>query len=259
MGRESRAGDVEILIRPGANLRRSPLCGRNFEHFSEDPVLTGELAGAFICGVQSEHVAASLKHYAANNHEYERMTANAVISERALREVYLRFFEITVEKGGPWTMMTAYNQVNGDWVNSSEHLMKEILREEWGCEGIVISNALAVHKNKMEAHRCGMDLETADVKIHNHFLLEAVNAGEFPVSRLDEIVRRILQLQLFLHEEAPESPPDLDAGHILARRAEENSMVLLKNDGVLPLDPEVGSIAVIGSFAKLPDYMGGSG
>lgn len=185
------------------------------------------------------------------------MTTNAVISERALREVYLRCFEIAIEKGCPWTMMTAYNQVNGDWVNSSKHLMKEILREEWGYDGIVMSDALAVHKNKAEAHRCGMDMETADAKIHNHFLLEAVNAGEFPVSRVDEIVRRILRLQLFLHEKAPLSPPDLDAGHELARRAEENSMVLLENDGLLPLDPDSGSIAVIGSFAKYPDYMGG--
>lgn len=262
MAGDSKENSVDMLLRPGVNIKRSPLCGRNFEYFSEDPVLSGELAGSFINGMQSIGVAACVKHFAVNNQELDRMVTNAVVSERALREIYLRSFQIAIQKGSPWTLMTSYNKINGQLSNSNRHLMSEILRGEWGYEGVVLSDAMAVHRNKVEAHLDGMDVELCVSPKHAKELRDAVEDDRFPMAALDEIVKRIIELELRIRErKVMDFVSDRNEGHRFARNAAADSAVLLTNDGLLPLDRNAETkIAVIGSLAKTPTFMGaGSG
>lgn len=257
VGKECKYNSVDILLRPGVNMKRSPLCGRNFEYFSEDPLLSGEMGGSYIQGVQKNRVAACLKHFAVNNQEFERMTTNAVISDRALHEVYLRAFQIAIEKGDPWTLMSSYNRVNGKWVHANKELM-DTLRKDFKFRGVVMSDAMAVHYDKVEGHKCGLDVELDDESVHIHQLVDAVHSGELKESVIDDIAYRVVEAYYKINE-FPEKPEvDLQAHHALAKRAAIQGTVMLKNDNTLPLDSaSVKNLAIIGGFAKDPSYMGG--
>ncbi len=253
MGRECRKRDINVLLRPGVNIKRSPLCGRNFEYYSEDPVLAGKLGGAFIRGTQSEGTAANLKHFAVNSQEFERMTTNAVVSMRALREIYLKPFEIAIREGKPWTVMTSYNKVNGQWVPANEELMK-LLREEFGFDGVVISDAMAIQTEKVLSHKFGLDFEIGAAGLHTRELQDAIERGI-----LDESIEKMLLLQEKTGNRGEKRTDCEAADHARARELAAECMVLLKNDGVLPLK-KGGRVAVIGRLAKEPNYMGcGSG
>lgn len=256
--RECRANEKKVtwLFRPGVNLKRSVLCGRNFQYFSEDPVLTGEMAGSYIKGLQENGVAATMKHYLCNNQEYERMTTNSVVSERALREVYLRTFEIAIKKGKPMSIMSSYNKVNGEWVNSNPHICN-LLREELGYDGLVVSDGMAVHRNKVEAHQCGMmDLELAEASFHTRELIEAVRNGVVDEETINRSVERLLDFLECIRNTEP-AKVDMDEFHEKARIFAERSMVLLKNDGILPLGEKQENLLVVGRLAETPSYMGG--
>jgi len=247
---------VNWLFRPGVNIKRSPLCGRNFEYFSEDPVLAGELVGSYIQGLQDNGVAATLKHFICNNQEFERMTTNSQVSERALREVYLKAFELAVEKGAPLSIMSSYNQVNGEWVNSNQHIC-DLLRKELGYEGVVVSDFAAIHRNKIAAHNCGMmDIELAPVDIHSDELLQAVQDGRVKEESIDAGLERMFDLIDKLYSTTPVEV-DMDALHEKAREAAEQCIVLLKNNGVLPLNKGCEKLLIVGGLAEDPSYMGG--
>jgi beta-glucosidase len=240
-------------------MKRSPLCGRNFEYVSEDPWLAGELAIAMVHGTQSQGIGTSLKHYAANNQEDDRLRVSAEVDERTLREIYLPAFERVVKLAQPWTVMCAYNRVNGIYCSEHHWLLTEVLREEWGFEGLVVSDWGAVH-DRAAALRGGLDLEMPpNLGVSDAAIVAAVRDGSLYESILDESVSRVLHLvdrsQPALSEGATFDPDD---HHALARRAAQESAVLLKNDGnVLPLDPEPGStVAVIGEFARTPRFQG---
>ena len=260
MGRECKNQHVDILLRPGVNMKRSPLCGRNFEYYSEDPWLSSEMGAKFIEGVQSQRVAANLKHFVCNNQEYERMTTNAVVDERTFHEMYLRVFQLILQKSDPWTIMTSYNKVNGKWVHENKYIM-DILRKEFGYNGLVMSDAFAVHykEDKVEGHKCGLDVELAEEYNHVHLLLDAYNNGEISEDVLDTIAYHVIDCWYKIYGEGYEVPVlDQAAHHALAKRAALEGAVLLENDGVLPLDAaKVENLAVIGAFAKAPCYMGG--
>jgi len=256
LAEEAIALEVDVLLGPGVNMKRTPLCGRNFEYFSEDPFLAGALAVGFINGVQSKGVGTSLKHFAANNQEFERFSINAKIDERALREIYLAAFETAVTKAKPWTVMCAYNKVNGTYASEHQRLLTDILRDEWGFEGFVVSDWGAVH-NRLASLQGGLDLEMPGPKeARVQAVINAVNNGELDEALLDEAVRRILQI-VFKAAETPKGGSfDVAAHHALARKVAAAGMVLLKNNGILPLqNPE--SIAVIGRSAQEPHFQGG--
>jgi beta-glucosidase len=259
LGREAKKLGVSVVLGPGINMMRSPLCGRNFEYASEDPWLAGELATAMVQGTQSEGVGTSLKHYAANNQEDDRLRVSAEVDERSLREVYLPAFERVVKSAQPWTIMCAYNKLNGTYCSEHHWLLTEILRQEWGFEGLVVSDWGAVH-DRVAALRGGLDLEMPpNLGVSDAAVVAAVRDGSLDESILDESVSRVLHLvdrsQPALAEGASFDPDD---HHALARRAAHESAVLLKNTGnVLPLQPEPGStVAVIGEFARTPRFQG---
>lgn len=254
IGRSSKLHGVDIVCRPGMNIKRSPLCGRNFEYFSEDPVVTGELAASFIQGVQSQGTGACPKHFLCNNQEFERMTTNAVVSERALREIYIRGFQIAIEKGNPWSLMTSYNKVNGQYVNTSRHLM-EILRKELKFDGYVMSDGGAVQTGTGAAsHRNGMDMEMG--YFHPVEIQDALDSGELSQDAINENIRHIIETYEKIHGTLSSGIEDQEAEHALARKVGADCMVLLKNDGILPLNTGV-KVAVIGALAKNPNFMGG--
>ena len=259
LGREAAAIGVSVVLGPGINMKRSPLCGRNFEYVSEDPWHSGELAIAMVQGMQSQGVGTSVKHYAANNQEDDRLRVSAEVDERTLREIYLPAFERVVKNAQPWTVMCAYNKLNGIYCSEHHWLLTEVLRGEWGFDGLVVSDWGAVH-DRVAALRGGLDLEMPpNLGVSDAAVVAAVRSGELDESVLDESVRRILRL-------VERSQPTLanrtsftaEEHHALARRAALESAVLLKNDGgVLPLQPTPGSrIAVIGEFARTPRYQG---
>ncbi len=257
LGEECLQEDVGVLLGPGANIKRSPLCGRNFEYFSEDPFLSGELAGALIQGVQSKGVGTSLKHFAVNNQESNRMTIDAFVDERAMREIYLAGFERAVKKAGPRTVMCAYNKVNGTYASQNRLLLTQILREEWGYDGVVVSDWGAV-SDRVAALKAGLDLEMPGVFPENdQAIVDAVRSGELDESVLDEAVARLIKLILqYKANKADGYRFDRDAHHRLVVEAACEGAVLLKNeDGILPLKKGM-RIALIGEFAKHPRYQG---
>jgi beta-glucosidase len=256
LGKECIALNVDVLLGPGNNMKRTPLGGRNFEYYSEDPYLSGEMAASFIQGVQSQGVGTSLKHYAANNQEFHRFSINAVVDERTLREIYLPSFETAVKKAKPWTVMCSYNKINGTYGSEHHGLLVDILKNEWGFEGLVVSDWGAVH-DRVAALKGGLDLEMPGPKdMRVKAVVDAVRSGELDEAILDESVRRILNIVFKAAETPKGSEFDEEAHHTLARRVAAEGMVLLKNDGVLPLkDPQ--KIAVIGRAAKDPYYQGG--
>lgn len=257
-GRECKNQQVDIILRPGVNMKRSPLCGRNFEYYSEDPWLSSELGAAYIQGVQSQHVAANLKHFVCNNQEYERMTTNAQVDERTFNEMYLRVFQLVLQKSDPWTIMTCYNKVNGKWVHQNREIMDK-LKNEFGYDGLIMSDAFAVHykEDKVEGHIAGLDVELAEEDNHSHLLWDAINNGEMPEQVLDRIAYHVVDCYYKIHDGSEVPTVDLKAHHALARRAAAEGAVLLENDGILPLAKTVEGLAVIGAFAKEPCYMGG--
>lgn len=256
LAEECIALKVDVLLGPGINMKRSPLCGRNFEYFSEDPYLAGQMAASFINGVQSKGVGTSLKHFAANNQETRRMTVSAEIDERTLREIYLPAFETAVKKAQPWTVMCAYNKLNGIYASENNRLLVDILKDEWGYEGFVISDWGAVH-DRVTAMKGGLDLEMPGPRERRvKAVVEAVHSGEQSEAVLDEAARRILRIVLKAAETPKGDPYDQAAHHALARHIASEGMVLLKNNGILPLkNPR--NIAVIGSSAKDPYIEGG--
>ncbi|NMB46147.1 MAG: glycosyl hydrolase [Firmicutes bacterium] len=259
LGKESNSLGVHILLGPGVNIKRSPLGGRNFEYYSEDPVLAGDLGAAFVQGVQGQGVGTSVKHFACNNQEYERMNISAEIEERPLREIYLAAFERVVKKGKPWTVMSAYNRVNGIYASEHREFLTEILRGEWGFAGIVISDWTGV-EDRVKAAQAGLDLQMpGPASANDQRLIEAVRSGAMAESVLDEIVARYLTVILRAVESKKGAAFDQDAHHALARQAAAASMVLLKNtEGLLPLQPGTfDSLAVIGGMAQDPRFQGG--
>ena len=249
---------VSVNLGPAINIKRSPLCGRNFEYLSEDPYLAGELAASLARGIQSRHVGVSVKHFLANNQEHRRMSSSSNIDDRTLREIYLPAFENVVKTARPWTVMCSYNKINGTLASENKRFLTDILRGEWGFDGYVMSDWGAV-SDRVAALRAGLDLEMPSSNGTNDArIVEAVKRGELDESVLDEAVRRILTVnERYLSHAAPETPWDLDAQHEQARAFAAQSMVLLKNkNGVLPLK-EGTRVAVIGRFAKKPRYQGG--
>jgi len=257
LGEECQAEDVAVLLGPAVNIKRSPLCGRNFEYFSEDPYLAGELSAAYIKGVQSKHVGTSLKHFAANSQEHRRMTSSSEVDERTLREIYLPAFEKSVKESQPWTIMCSYNQLNGTFASENHRLLTEILRDEWGFEGAVMSDWGAVN-DRVKGVPAGMDLEMPGPGTGNtEKLIAAVKAGELSESVLDTTVERILNtVYQYVEHRKPDTKFDYERDHEKARQMAVESMVLLKNDGILPLKKET-KVAFIGKFAAEPRFQGG--
>ncbi|MCS7460847.1 glycoside hydrolase family 3 C-terminal domain-containing protein [Paenibacillus doosanensis] len=258
LGEECQAEQVAVLLGPGANIKRSPLCGRNFEYFSEDPYLSSEMAAGHIRGVQSQGVGTSLKHFAVNNQEHRRMTTNAVVDERTLREIYLASFEGAVKKAQPWTVMCSYNQVNGTFASENVKLLTDILKDEWGHEGFVVSDWGAVNRRD-DALAAGLELEMpASNGVGERRIVEAVASGKLSEEALDRAVERLLRIIFMAVDQQKENAAyDQAAHHALAREVASESMVLLKNDGpLLPLSAS-SSVAVIGAFAQSPRYQGG--
>ncbi|HMU95145.1 MAG TPA: glycoside hydrolase family 3 C-terminal domain-containing protein, partial [Anaerolineales bacterium] len=257
LAEECIALNVDVLLGPGVNMKRSPLNGRNFEYFSEDPFLAGELAANFINGIQSKGVGTSLKHYAANNQEFQRFSISAEIDERTLREIYLPAFEKAVKQAQPWTVMCSYNKVNGTFASEHHQLLTEILKEEWGFEGLVVSDWGAV-RNRVSALKAGLDWEMPgpqDLRVKA--VVEAVRSGDLSESTLDESVRRILRIVFKAKETAKGNGTfDVDAHHELASKIATEGVVLLKNDGLLPLKDHQ-HIAVIGRSAETAHFQGG--
>ena len=259
LAEECQAHDVQVLLGPGVNMKRSPLAGRNFEYFSEDPFLAGKMAAAYIQGVQSQGVGTSLKHYAANNQEFERMAASSNLDERTLYELYLTAFEIAVREVQPWSVMAAYNPVNHVYATENSLLLRDILRTQWGFEGFVVSDWGAVHDG-VAAVNAGLSLEMPGSGDYlRNRIIEAVRAGRLLPSKLDEAVVPLLTVILKAND-LGRSGAAFDAGShdALARRAAGESLVLLKNSGrLLPLDfRQIKTIALIGAFAKTPRYQG---
>ncbi|MFW6381732.1 MAG: glycoside hydrolase family 3 N-terminal domain-containing protein, partial [Bacillota bacterium] len=260
LGQESQALGVHILLGPGVNMKRTPRCGRNFEYFAEDPYLAGEMGVAFVRGVQSQGVGTSLKHFVANNQENRRFTINAEIDERTLREIYLLAFERVVKTAHPWTVMCAYNRINGTFASENDYLLSEILKKEWGFEGLVVSDWGAVD-DRVRGIKAGLDLEMpGPSSVNDRRIVRAVESGELSESVLDGVVKRILRVVFkACNEEKQIEQLPLEENHRLARRAAANSCVLLKNEGdLLPLDFErINSLAVIGRMAEEPKFEGG--
>ncbi len=260
LGREARAEKVGVVLGPGLNIKRSPLGGRNFEYFSEDPYLTGEIATSHVSGVQSQGVGTSVKHFAANNQETRRMTIDTIVDERALREIYLAGFEIAVKEAQPWTIMSAYNRLNGTFCSEHVELLTTILKEEWGHEGLVITDWGAMDL-RVEGLAAGTELEMPGVPNGNDDLIvAAVESGQLDEEVLDRAVERLLAL--ILKAEAAQTGDhayDPQAHHALARRAAAEGAVLLKNEGqsgsLLPLQTG-NKVALVGRFAKEPRYQG---
>lgn len=257
LGKECRTEQVAILLGPAVNIKRSPLCGRNFEYFSEDPYLTGKLAAAQIRGIQSEDVGTSMKHFAANNQETSRMTVSAEIDERTLREIYLTGFEIAVKEAEPWTLMCSYNRLNGVYCSENKKLLTDILRDQWGFKGFVMSDWGAVdnHANGVVA---GLELQMPgsgtgpDLQI-----IQAVKSGEMEENILDRAVERILE-KIFQYADSKIGAEVFDRAkdHALAVNVAKECGILLKNEGLLPLKSEQ-KVVYIGEFGKNPRYQGG--
>ncbi len=256
LAQECIALEVDVILGPGTNMKRTPLGGRNFEYFSEDPYLAGQMAASYINGVQSKGVGTSLKHYAGNNQESQRMTISTEVDERTLREIYLPAFETAVKIGKPWTVMCAYNKLNGIYCSENHWLLVDILKDEWGFEGFVVSDWGAVH-DRVASLIGGLDLEMPGPRdLRVKAVVDAVRSGIMDEFILDESVRRILRI-VFKAAESPKGGQfNKSAHHALARQIASGGMVLLKNTGILPLKKQQ-KIAVIGRAAREAHFQGG--
>jgi beta-glucosidase len=261
LAEESKARGVDILLGPGINMKRSPLGGRNFEYFSEDPFLSAELAIAFIKKVQNKGIGTSLKHYAANNQEYKRFSIDAQIDERPLREIYLAAFEKVVKKANPWTIMAAYNQINGDFATENKYLLQDILRDQWGYDNLIISDWWAIH-DRVKALKAGLDLEMPGADpVNDQKIVDAVEAGELSQEIVDESAARVLDLILKAQETEKNTELPAEEHHQLAKEIAADTIILLKNQGdLLPLTEakiaEKESLLVVGELAQEVRYQG---
>lgn len=254
IGEEAEAMGVALVLGPGANIKRDPLCGRSFEYFSEDPQLAGKLAAAHIRGLQSNGTCASLKHFAANNRETSRFNSDSVMDERTLREIYLAAFETAVKEGRPATVMCAYNKLNGVHCSDSRELLTGILRDEWGFDGLVVTDWGAMN-DRVEGFRAGCDLNMPGGSNYMFKeVLDAVKTGKLPETAVDESARRVLRL-IGRARKAASGEPGFEAHDALARRAAAEGAVLLQNNGALPIKPG-RKIALIGEMARTPRYQG---
>ena len=257
LGREAAANDVHVVLGPGLNVKRSPLCGRNFEYFSEDPYLAGKMAAAYVRGIQSQGPSACPKHFAVNSQELRRMSMDSVVDERTLREIYLTGFEIAVQEGKAKSLMSSYNMVNGEYANENYHLLTEILRNEWGFDGFVVTD-WGGDNDHAAGVRAGSNLVMPapgpDCAIG---LVNAVKAGKISEKEVDARVLEFLRVVQKLDAQAQNAADsfDADAHHAIARKCAEGSIVLLDNDGILPLN-QSGTYALIGDFAETPRYQG---
>lgn len=257
IGEEALAEGVSVVLGPGMNIKRSPLCGRNFEYFSEDPVLAGEIAVAYTDAIQELGVGVSVKHFALNNQETDRMRVDVTVDERTMHEIYLRAFRSVVTRAQPWTVMCSYNSVGGTLVSQNHRLLTEILRDRWGFDGLVVSDWGAV-VDRPAAIGAGLDLQMPADPFAEADLRAAVEAGTVDPSALDRAARRNIELlRKGLAHRDPDASYDADAHHQVALEAARKALVLLQNDGVLPLAEDAGAdIAVIGDFARTPRYQG---
>lgn len=257
LGEECLANDTQVLLGPGINIKRSPLCGRNFEYFSEDPCLAGELAAAYVAALQKTGVSACVKHFAANNQERRRMTVNSVVSERVLREIYLPAFEAAVRQGGAKSIMCSYNLINGVYSCENPWLLTEVLRKEWGFDGVVVTDWGAMN-DRVKALCAGLELEMPSSHgVNDRKLTEAVRRGELEEAELDKAVRRLLSWIDWCLSGKRAVPVDPAVHHAAAAQLAEQCAVLLKNeDRLLPLDP-TKKIVLIGSYARAPRIQGG--
>ena len=258
LGEECQAENISTILGPAMNIKRSPLCGRNFEYYSEDPLVSTEMAGALVHGVQSKHVGTSPKHFMANNQEYHRMTSSSEMDERTMREIYLASFEGMVKKEKPWTIMNSYNKLNGTYLCENKEMLTDVLRKEWGFDGYVMTDWGAMNE-RVEALKAGCNLEmpscggTTDAEI-----VKAVKNGELDEAVLDQRLEEFLNI-IFRYEENRDQKAvfQLERDHGIARQVEEECIVLLKNEGnILPLSPDKKA-AFIGKYAKAPRYQGG--
>jgi len=257
LGVEATSQGVSMVLGPGLNIKRSPLCGRNFEYFSEDPYLSGKMAAGYIKGMQEEGIAACPKHFAANSQELRRLSNDSVLDERTLREIYTTGFEIAVKEGKAKSIMTAYNQVNGVYANENEYLLRDILVDEWGFKGFVVSDWGGSNDHAMGVKN-GSHLEMPTTKEDGkREILRAIQAGTLSEDILDERIDELLQVVFDLKENEKEATKiDVDKHHQVARQVAEESIVLLKNeDNILPLN-ETAKVAIIGDFAEKPRYQG---
>lgn len=256
LGDECRKERVSVLLGPGTNIKRSPLCGRNFEYFSEDPELAGEMSAAFVNGVQSKGIGTSLKHYAANNQERRRMTVNTVADERTLREIYLRPFEIAVKKSQPWTIMNAYNRLNGTYCAENKWLLTDVLRDDWGYENLIVTD-WGAENDRVAGLKAGQEIEMPTSSgLGTQKIIDAVKDGSLDEAVLDHAVDLVLNLVDKATATLGDYTYDPDEHHALARKIASQCMVLMKNDNnVLPLSKNQ-KIAVIGEMAKKPRYQG---
>ncbi|MFB5078362.1 beta-glucosidase [Raoultella sp. C349492] len=258
LGRECQQMGVGILLGPGINIRRTPLAGRGYEYYAEDPVISGDIAAALINGLQHEGVGASLKHFAANNSEYRRTEMDSIIEERALREIYLAGFQRAIAKSQPWTVMSSYNRLNGVQTSQDPFLLTQVLRDEWGYDGLVMSDWYGI-KDRPASLLAGNDLAMPETRRDKQTLLAAIESGEVPLAVVDRACRRMLALlEKVQRHRRPETKADFAAHHQLAQQLAGESIVLLKNeDNLLPLTPERSRrIAVLGKPAQEPVIQG---
>lgn len=257
LGNECQAEGVSVILGPAVNIKRSPLCGRNFEYYSEDPLVASEMAGSLIKGVQNKNVGTSIKHFLANNQEHRRMSSSSEVDERTLREIYLAAFEGAVVNQKPWTVMCSYNKINGVYAAENEEYLTKVLRKEWGFEGYVMSDWGAVNA-RVEDLAAGLDLEMPSTNgINDKLIVEAVQAGTLKEEVVDQACERILNI-VYRYEENRDKTAvfDRDKDHEIARKVAEETIVLLKNDAILPLK-ENQEVVFIGKYAKSPRYQGG--
>ncbi|MCF0128465.1 MAG: glycoside hydrolase family 3 C-terminal domain-containing protein [Pseudobutyrivibrio sp.] len=257
LGEEAKVQKVNVLLGPGLNIKRSPLCGRNFEYFSEDPYLAGKMAASYIRGIQSQGVYACPKHFAVNSREYRRMAMNAVVDEQTLREIYLTGFEIAVKEGGAKAIMSSYNEVNGEYANENKHLLVDILRKEWGFDGIVVTD-WGASNDHVEGVRCQSNVEMPNPGLDSaRELVEAVKIGRISEAELDEAIVPILEaLEHFEANPRVAEEFDKEAHHAIAREVASKSAVLLRNeDDILPLKSGT-KVALRGPFVDKPRYQG---
>ena len=247
IGSSCQHEEVSVVLGPAVNIKRSPLCGRNFEYFSEDPYLAGEMSASFINGVQSRNVGTSIKHFAANNQEHRRMSSSSNVDERTLREIYFPAFETSVKKAQPWTVMCSYNRLNDVYASENHWLLTEVLRDEWGFEGYVVSDWGAV-SNRVAGVAAGLDLEMpSSGGVNDRKIMRAVLTGKLDEKIVDQACERILRINYsYLENAKPATPWDKEADHELSAKIAAECMVLLKNeDALLPLAKE-DKVAFIG-------------
>ena len=257
LGTECQAEGVSVLLGPAMNIKRSPLCGRNFEYLSEDPYVASELSTALVKGVQSKNVGTSPKHFAMNSQETRRMSVSSEADQRTMREIYLAAFEGMVKEAKPWTMMCSYNKINGTYAASNQWLLTDVLRKEWGFDGYVMSDWGAVDR-RLSSLKAGLNLEMPGSSDRNdQLIVEAVKKGELDEAFLDESVAELLNIVFKYQENHDETAVfDYEGGHKMSQKVAQESMVLLKNDGILPLS-ETEDIVFIGKYATSPRYQGG--